>query len=146
MKMNWGKGIAAAYISFAVLVLGFVTYFMTQDVELVTHKYYDEEIKYQDQIEKIKRTNDLAEKPAIEIEQLSLKLSFPKSILNNSLDGTINFYRPADKGKDFSVQIDLDKDGVQLINSSRLIRGLWKVQLNWKLNGLDYYSEQIINL
>ena len=59
IKMNWGKGIAAVYICFVVIILGFVFYFMNQDVDLVTHKYYDEEIKYQEQIERMKRTNEL---------------------------------------------------------------------------------------
>ena len=146
IKMNWGKGIAATYISFAILVFGFVIYFMNQDVDLVTHKYYDEEIKYQDQIQRIKRTNELTEKPKIEIEDQSLKLVFPKNLLNKPVAGTINFYRPADQNKDFSILINLENDGVQKIISEKLNAGLWKVKLNWVSGGIEYYDEQVINL
>lgn len=146
MKMNWGKGIAVVYISFVVLVLGLVIYFMTQDVDLVTHKYYDEEIKYQAQIERIKRTNELTEKPLLEIENQSLKLVFPKNLLDKHIEGTINFYRPADQSKDFSVHIDLEHDGIQNINSNKLQPGLWKVKLSWNCSGEEYYDEQVIHL
>jgi len=119
---------------------------MTQDVDLVTHKYYDEEIKYQEQIDKIRRTNELTEKPTFEIENQSLKLVFPKNLLDKPIEGTLNFYRPADQSKDFSLEIDLENDGVQRITSGKLNAGLWKIKINWSSNGLEYYSEQIINL
>ncbi len=146
LKMNWGKGIAAVYISFVALILGFVFYFMNQDVDLVTHKYYDEEIKYQDQIERIKRTNVLEEKPKIEVENRVLKLVFPKMLLDKPVTGTINFYRPADKRRDFSININLDKDGTQKIAQGKLNTGLWKIKLSWISDGLEYYNEQIINI
>lgn len=146
IKMNWGKGIAAVYIFFVVIILGFVFYFMNQDVDLVTHKYYDEEIKYQEQIERLKRTNELEEKPKIEVENQTLKLVFPKMLLEKQISGTINFYRPADKSRDFTININLDKNGMQQITPGKLNTGLWKIKVLWISDGLEYYNEQIINI
>lgn len=143
-KISWGVKIAATYILFVVVVLVAVVIFMNQDVGLVTKDYYDKEIKYQDQIDKEKRTHDLPEQLNINSVAGMVKLSFPKLFKSEEIGGTIQFYRPADKTKDFAVNIALDSAHTQSLSMANLDKGLWKVQVDWNAKGNNYFNEKII--
>ena len=66
MKFNWGTGIFLFYTFFAV-TLFFQVYQSTQyDNHLVVDNYYEKDIQYQVQYEKIANSLGLEEKVAIE--------------------------------------------------------------------------------
>ena len=111
MKLSWGKGIFAAYAIFMVIVLGTVAFTTTVDVDLVADDYYEQELKYQDEIDKKNRTNNLTEQIEIILEKENLKLTYPKLIAGN-ISGKINFYRPSDQKLDFAVDIKTDNRNV----------------------------------
>lgn len=117
---------------------------MNQDVSLVTKDYYAKEIKYQEQIDKMKRTKELPEPLDINLEASAIKFSFPKLFKPNEVKGTIQFYRPSDKSKDFAVNVSLDSSYVQSINTVNLQKGLWKIQIDWNAKGNTYFNEKII--
>ena len=52
--MNWGKGIFIFYSLFVVAILSVVYFAFTQEVNLVSEDYYQQEIAYESQIERIK--------------------------------------------------------------------------------------------
>ena len=52
--MNWGWKIALVYTLFALMTLGFVVLGSMKKVNLVEKDYYEKEIKYQEQIDKIR--------------------------------------------------------------------------------------------
>ena len=62
MKISWGTGIAATYIIFVLATLGMTYAMMTKNVDLVSTNYYEKEIKYQEQIDKINNTSGLNDK------------------------------------------------------------------------------------
>lgn len=144
MRISWGVKIAATYIFFVIAILVLVVIFMNQDVGLVTKDYYAKEIKYQDQIDKENRTKELAEQLNINLEAGIIKLSFPKFFRPTEIGGTIQFYRPADKTKDFAVNIALDSTHTQSLSATNLEKGLWKVQVDWNAKGNTYFNEKII--
>ncbi|MCL4551635.1 MAG: FixH family protein [Bacteroidetes bacterium] len=144
MKISWGVKIAATYIFFVVAVLVLVVIFMNQDVGLVTKDYYAKEIKYQEQIDKENRAKELPEQLNINLESGIVKLSFPKIFRPTEIGGTIQFYRPADKTKDFAVNITLDSTHTQSFRTTNLEKGLWKVQVDWNAKGNTYFNEKII--
>ncbi|MCG6915274.1 FixH family protein, partial [bacterium BMS3Abin03] len=88
-KANWGTGIFISYSVFMLLTIITAVYFMNQDVSLVTDDYYQQELKYQDQIDKIERTNALSEKPAIDFDGLGVNISFPKLLIEKNVVGKI---------------------------------------------------------
>ena len=144
MKISWGAKIAATYIFFVIAVLVLVVIFMNQDVGLVTKDYYAKEIKYQDQIDKENRTKELPEQLNINLEAGMIKLSFQKFFRPTEIGGTIQFYRPADKTKDFAVNIALDSTHTQSLSATNLEKGLWKIQVDWNAKGNTYFNEKII--
>ncbi len=71
--MSWGKGIILVFVIF-ILGIGIMVYkSMTKNIDLVTSNYYEKELKYQEQIDKINNSNRLEEKlKHIEIENTRL--------------------------------------------------------------------------
>jgi hypothetical protein len=142
MKMNWGKGIIFIYAVF-IAGIGFMVYTsMTKDTELVTKNYYEKELKYQEQINKINNSNGLNKKIKIETMPNRLVIIFPDDILSNSINGEVSFYRPSDSKKDFSIPVKVSKNSEQEVNTEQLPRGLWKVMVNWNSGGVNFYNEE----
>jgi nitrogen fixation protein FixH len=141
MKMNWGKGIIIVFVIFFA-GMAFMAYkSMTKNIDLVAQNYYEKEIKYQNQIDKINSTSSLKEKLMIETTGGSLVITYPET---TGLKGDISFYRPSDAKKDFKLPVEAGKDNKQIINTQTLLKGLWRVQVNWSADGLDYYNEEKI--
>ena len=144
MKLNWGKGISITIILFVVIVFIMVGISMTKNVDLVANNYYEKEIKYQVQIDLLKKTNALNENVKIDFDGANVNISFPKNMDNNLLKGIVYFYRPSDSKKDFIIQINADANGTMKIGSEKFSKGLWKVQINWESAGEKYFTEQTL--
>ncbi|MBL1212602.1 MAG: hypothetical protein HND52_04470 [Ignavibacteriae bacterium] len=144
MKMNWGLGIAIFYIAFVIATVGVVLFTTTIDVNLVTDDYYEKELAFQNQIDKVTRTKSLPEQPVISLAGKNMYLKFPNSINSNMVEGIINFYRPSNNSMDFAVPIDLNQHGEQIVNSARFTAGMWRIYVDWKIDGINYLSEKIL--
>ena len=117
IKWNWGTGILLSIIIFMMILIGIVYVFMNQDVDLVTSNYYGKEIKYQKQIDKINKTNEMSKQVNIALSDKSVQLTFPDSVFDKKASGTIYFYRPSGSKKDFSVPMAVSSRSV-----TRLVR------------------------
>ena len=62
MRFNWGFGIVVAAGLFVAFILNLVYQCSQQQVDLVTDKYYEKELKYQEQIDQEKNTLALSGK------------------------------------------------------------------------------------
>jgi len=142
LKFNWGTGIALVYAVFIIVVLITVIVFMNQDVSLETKDYYVKGIKYQQEIDRLNRTKELPEQLELLIKPEFVQVSFPKIFRSKKISGSINLYRPSDKTKDFSIAISTDSLCNQFIPASRLVKGLWKVKIDWLADGISYYNEK----
>lgn len=141
--MNWGKGIIAVFIVF-VLGIGIMVYrSMTKNIDLVTTNYYEKELKYQDQINRINNTNSLKENIKIEYNGSAVIITYPASA-GKSFSGDVSLYKPSDAKSDFKVKVEPGTDMKQVIPSDKLTKGLWKVQILWAAGGKEYFSEEKI--
>ncbi|KAF0151898.1 MAG: cbb3-type cytochrome c oxidase maturation protein CcoH [Ignavibacteria bacterium] len=144
LKFNWGFGIAATYIVFVIVALTGVVIFMNQDVSLETENYYAKGIKYQEQIDKVNRTQNLPEQLEISLAQTGITFSFPKMFDVKDYSGIISFYRPNDEKKDFNIDLLPDTSHSQTISIETLDKGLWKVKVDWSAKENNYYNEKLI--
>lgn len=140
-KFNWGTGILISIIVFMVITIGTVVFLMNQDVDLVASDYYDKGIQHQKQIDRLNRTNSLGDEIQIIPADGFIKLSFPKSFVNRNFEGSVKFYRPSDSKKDFSLPLSLDTSGQQIISTQSIMRGYWKINVNWTKDSIEYYKE-----
>lgn len=134
--MNWGKGILIFYLIF-VGFMGWMIYkSVTQDPELVTNNYYQEELNYQSKIDKMKNARDDGQQVTVNNTADGVQLVFPDS----ALSGTVKFFRPSDGSKDFQLALQ-SVNGKQLIPFNQFITGKYQIQLDWKSNNREYYQE-----
>ena len=144
MKIHWGTGLAIAFVVFAVGIMIMVRVSMNREVDLVSDDYYQQELRHQDQIESERRSNDLSEHPIVSVASDNVSLKLPRSFPPDSTSGTLTFYRPADRQKDFVVKLRLDSSNTQLVSTSSLQKGLWKLKVRWAHHHQDYYHEETI--
>jgi hypothetical protein len=144
IKFNWGTGIAISIIIFMVIIIVIATIFMNQRVDLVTDNYYEKTLTYQDQINTYKRTAGLDGKISLKYTDNRLALSFPRSYFQRVNEGQLYFYRPSDSRKDFTVSLQLDENGSQALNTARVEKGYWKVEIKWTMDKKDYLSEHSV--
>ncbi|NOX17405.1 MAG: hypothetical protein GXO87_03875 [Chlorobi bacterium] len=143
-RISWGTGIALTIIIFMLTSFGFIYFSFSQDVNLVEDNYYEKEMKYQEQIERINRANALPEKLAIKIADSMLDVTFPTIFSPERISGKVHLYRPSAEKSDVFYEIKLNNKNKLFIPTDNLSLGMWKVKVSWAAEGLDYYNEKII--
>jgi hypothetical protein len=144
--MNWGYKIAVFFGAFVLITTGVTVYLMNQKVDVVTENYYEKELKYQDQIDKVTRTRALKESVEITNTGKELIIKFPNLPDKNQNKDLISLYRPSDDSKDVKIPVQTDTSRTQVVSIDRLVRGYWKVKINWTSGGSEYYYESVFNL
>lgn len=141
--MDWGKGIIVTLVAFGVLIISMVTICVRQDdIHLVTQNYYEEEIKYQDQIDKMINANQLDHEVLVYDNQLKIvDLHLPVGS-----KGVLHLFRPSDARLDQKITFDITDPSVNSVDVKSLKPGYWKVKLTWIENGVGYYKEEKINI
>ena len=143
---QWPMGIAIIYAIFVLLLVAFAVFSRFQSVDLVTEDYYDQEIQYQQQINRI----DLAQSLSQPVNWMynkqngSLTVQFPPEIDPIKVKGNILFYRPSDAKQDKLVALNLSSDGTQLISTKNMTPGYWKIKIFWQIDKNEYYKEGIL--
>jgi hypothetical protein len=146
INWNWGTGILIGIIIFIVITVTMTVIFMNQDVNLVTDKYYENSLKYQDEIDKQSRTNSLNEEVKINFNGQELTFLFPEDYKNKNISGEIYFYRPSNPKLDFKIPLLLNEASSQIIPTQRLEKGFWRLKLNWTMDGNGYCNEKAITV
>ncbi len=144
MKISWGVGITITIVVFTLISFWFMHFAFSQEVNLVRDDYYEEEIRHQDKMDKIKRTQNLEVPLNIELEKEEIVLNFPSIAKEKNISGTILLYRPADRNLDTSIPIETDSTLTQVIKTNSILPGLWKVQVSWAIDSIKYFSEEIL--
>ncbi|GAA4406872.1 hypothetical protein GCM10023187_26850 [Nibrella viscosa] len=138
--MNWGKTIILTFILFAGFIGGMVTLMSRQRIDLVRDDYYQDEIQYQRQIERVSNTARLKTPVTMVYQPEQQQVAF---VLPDTMrKGEITFYRPSDRRQDFRVPIRPTRTSRQVVSTAFLQKGRWRVQLNWTDGRSEYYAEQ----
>ena len=146
--MNWGNKIFLVFVVFAGIIITMVVISFRQNIDLVAEDYYEQEIQYQDQIDRLEnsqRLKALHKFSYVRTNQNGI-LHFPSELQGRNTEGTIYFFRPSDASLDREFALKLDEQGKQTIGLENLHPGFWKVKIQWKQGGQEYYSEQTLNI
>ncbi|GAB3663031.1 hypothetical protein GCM10028791_38340 [Echinicola sediminis] len=141
--MNWGKGIILVFACFAGLIFTMVGICIKQDdIHLVTEHYYEEELRYQEQIEKISNTAMLEEAVMkFDASSKSLQVS-----LKEGTKGTLWLFRPSDARMDQRIDFAFENTEIQSVSLSDLKKGYWRAKVAWSMDGKEYFEELKISL
>ena len=143
----WPYAIVVCMVLFMGYIAHFVYKAMNQDVGLVSKDYYQQEIKYQDRIESVKRTQALGDVMLnYSADTKSILLQMPATYKGMSLNGSIILFRPSNDQLDKEVPLQLGRDQSQLIETGDLESGLWKVRVSFTDGKEEYYTEKTIQI
>ncbi len=141
----WPAGLVLFFILFTAYIVGFVIFASRQKMDLVREDYYDQEIRFQQQIDRVQRTAPVLAAAGIDYDRARgmVTVSLP-SLSRDVVTGAVSFYRPSDASMDNNVQLGLDPAGRQSISVRSLRTGFWKVRIQWKSAGQEYFFEKPI--
>ncbi|WP_405606655.1 FixH family protein [Polaribacter sp. Asnod1-A03] len=148
MKFNWGTGIVIAIIGFISFIMYFVITMSTDknySHDLVTDKYYQQELVYQNQIDATKNASNLEEKVTLLKVKEGLKIKFPSNFDTKEINGKVFLYRPSNKQLDFEMPISISNTYL-LVPEKRLLGGRWNISVSWSYKGKDYLFKEELNL
>ena len=142
----WPIAIVAYFIVFIAFIVTFTVFAARQHVDLVSADYYEQEIHFQKQIDRLSRTQPIQAQVAITYDaaRQQISIALPPGQDHRRTSGQVRFYRPSDAAIDRTLPLDLNPDGAQLVNVKPLLSGLWKVRVQWTIEGQDYYFDQPI--
>jgi hypothetical protein len=139
----WPVAIAAYFVVFITFLASFIVFAMRQHADLVRADYYEEELRFQQQLDRVQHTREAGGplSVAYDARRQCITLALPSTGAAQA-EGRIHLYRPSDARLDQQVPLGLDSSGTQRLDASKLERGLWKVRVEWSLDGKDYYLDQ----
>ncbi len=147
MKINWGTAIVIAFIGFIGFIMYFVVSMSTDDKydhDLVVEDYYQQELKYQNDIDKESLSKTLKTNIKIKRTPDGITVVFPKDLNIEDISGKVFLYRPSNKQLDFEIPISLSNNNL-LIPDKRLLDGRWNIKVDWKYNNTAYlYKTEIV--
>jgi len=147
-KFNFGHGAALA-LAFFVIFIGSFVYktLMVSDYnhKLVSEKYYEEELNYQEEIDRQNNAAKLPQNIIATTSKKGLEFTFPPNFDYSKITGHIKLQRS-------SIEDDLDierdftlKDSILLISDKQLVKGRYIVKLDWKYDTTGYQFRKKID-
>lgn len=141
----WPIGISVFLLCFVSYLISVVIFSRRTKVELVSPDYYEEELKYQNDIDAQKNANSMEHKVAIaQDKDQNLVISFPKEVDKTNLVGIIKLLRPDDSGGDLAFPLTLNSNNQHIVHRGLLRKGAYKFSLSWTVNKKDYMIKQNI--
>jgi len=142
----WPWGIAIFFVLIFVALMGVVVIAVSHRDSLVSENYYEQELKYQGQIDTVARTQASGAQLAFDAATGVVGIQLPVAQLAQKFSGTIELYRPAAPDLDRQFPLTPDAAGAQTLDLSKLTPGLWVVRVKWNAAGADYFLEQKITV
>jgi nitrogen fixation protein FixH len=149
MKANrnlWPLGILVTFGLFFAGMAGVVVIAATHREHMVNDNYYEQELRYQDQINSVDRTQKSGAAMAYDAGAGFVTIKLPAACVPQQLSGTIQLYRPSEPKLDRIFPLTPDASGTQALDVSKLDAGLWLVRAKWAAGGQDYFLEQKITV
>lgn len=143
-SFNWGHGIVLTFVFFGAFMAYFYVNMSKENIELVGKNYYADGQEYQKKMNEREQTAALATPISLEFTNdfKQAKIQFPSSIRK----GSLVFYRPSNATLDKTISVNADTTGIAFISTSFLVKGPWKVSIQWEKDGKSYIEEQRIQI
>ncbi len=147
MKFNWPTGIILAFIGFISFIMYFIITMNVNkkyDHDLVIENYYQQELAFQNEMEKETNANTLEENLSWSKTDEGIIIKFPEKLEQTLITGKVFLYRPSNKQFDFETPISLSNHSL-LIPKHRLLDGRWNIKVDWEYENNAYmYKKEIV--
>jgi hypothetical protein len=140
MKFTWGNAIFLVMTAFILLMTSFMIRAASNQEELVAENYYEQEVKYQQQIDKLNNTGSLSDDVLMEIVGTELIITFPAEVKGMTLSGELYLQRPSDSRADARIPVRVDAHGRMTVPVDQRLTGAYNALLEWKAGENEYLS------
>jgi len=147
MKISWGTAIAIFYSFFVIAMVSMVIKSTHNKAQMVQENYYDKDLNYESFRQKRENATRMSEPVNIEFAASTkhVQIDFPNNM--KTATGQVSLFRPSNASLDQTFPIQLTEEGsMQIPIPADMINGLWKVQVDWKSEGVAYYKESVITI
>ena len=140
----WPIGIIVVCALFVAGTAGLIVMACAQKDDLVRADYYEQELRFQSQIDRVERTRRATAQATIAYDNAKrcITIALPPARAAQPITGTIHLYRPSAGALDRSFPVKVDANGLQSLDAAALTPGLWKVRISWTVDNQDYYLDQ----
>jgi len=148
IRNPWPLGVLLAFLIFTSGTATLVVLACSHKTDLVSADYYEQEIKYQGQLDRMERAQRLDQQASVSFDAglKQIIISLPPEHARHNATGSIVLYRPSAAGLDRRLKLELDATGLQTINAAALRSGLWKVKVLWSVGSQEYFIDQSVNV
>jgi hypothetical protein len=142
----WPAFVIAAFGLFAAGMATLVVIACNNGSDLVRQDYYEEELRFQSQLDRLNRSTSLAQQVSIvyDTNAQQIVVSLPRDHASSFPEGGIELYRPSSSQLDKRIALAVDQKGTQSLDARTLVAGLWKVRVHWNVNSEEFFSDQPI--
>lgn len=138
----WPAAIIAYFSIVLCGVVVLVIYSLKHNVELVRSDYYAAEVKFQDQIERIKRTEPYKSEIGVDYALQHLEIRLPNAhTASGDFSGALWIYRPSNATLDQKLELNAKTSQDPYRLEMELAPGLWRIKVNWQAGGQEYFFE-----
>jgi hypothetical protein len=140
----WPYGILLAFALFISGTAALIVIACSNDADLVSEKYYEEEIQFQVQIDRVNRASERQSRAQVTYDPLQKRISvaLPLGQASGETRGRIQLYRPSSSGLDQTLELKPDAAGVQFVDAAQLRPGRWTVKVFWTEQGEEYQVDE----
>lgn len=138
----WPYGVIAFFVLLFCGMAAVVVIAATHQDSMVSENYYEQELKFQNQIDSSARATKCGARIDVDTVAMKLLVTVPADQWEENFSGAIDLYRPSSPALDRSFGFQPGRGGVQAINISNLVTGLWLVRAAWTAHGTNYFLEQ----
>ncbi len=145
-RIGWAEGLVIFFTLYIATLVGVVIKSKSVDHGLVMDDYYQHDIQYQNRYyDATKNRTRLSTDLSVGINTETGKLDLLFGEGEGSISGSVLFYRPSDKTKDFTVDFSTDTLNRQWsYKLDGMIEGKWIVKVRWFQGLEEYYKEEMI--
>lgn len=139
----WPYAIVAYFAVFITAMVGWAVFASSQRNDLVRADYYEEELRHQAQMDRVRRSATHPARIALSdgAGGGAVVVRLPGDHAGRVSSGSIQLYRPSDSRLDRTVPLSSDATGVQAVPVAGLAEGLWKVRVLWKVGDEEFFTD-----
>jgi hypothetical protein len=146
---SWNPWPISIIVFFTVAIIGcgtFIAFCSRHPADLVAADYYEQEVRYQSQIDRLQHAQQPAATAVVTYDAKTklISIALPPNYSQTKPSGNIQLYRPSATNLDRQLKLAPDEHGLQTIDASSLLPGFWKVRVSWTTDEKEYFLDQKI--
>jgi len=144
-RSPWPIAIIGWFALFGAAMTAWVAVAIRNDMDLVSADYYEQEILHQRQIDRQARTRSVLPEVKVTYDPAHRRITVALPVAHATLArGKITLYRPSDAKLDREAALSLNAAGTQELDAALLRPGLWKIRVQWAVNGEEFFFDQAV--